>query len=205
MVKPINAWKGDNAASIKTKNTLVIARTNNNKARIAFEEAIANEMRKKGMQATESYKRIPELRPNKKLSEAELEATKDKLKEASFNAVVITVLKDIETITRGEYQSAHSEGASAYGNYFPAYYVSFYGYYNNNNSYYVTDGVAVEESFDFQETKTYVLETLAFNLDEPIEKQLVASVVAKIIEPANVVEQAKPYSSAIVKALKQYK
>jgi hypothetical protein len=203
IVKAVDAWKADNAPSLKTKNTLVIARTDNKKVRIAFEEAIANEMRKKGIQATESYKSIPELHPNKKLTEVEVEAAKEMLREASFNGVVITVLKDVKTLLHGEYQAAHYEGAS-YSSYFPLYYGDFFGYYNHPSSY-VTDGIYVEESMDLQETRIYVLETLAFNLDEPKEKQLVASVVAKIEEPASVAEQAKPYASAIVKALKQAK
>ncbi len=80
-VEVINAWKADNAPTLKTKNTLVIVRTNNMKARVAFEEAIVQELRKRDIQATESYKRIPKLNPNKKLTETELEEAKDMLRE----------------------------------------------------------------------------------------------------------------------------
>jgi hypothetical protein len=202
IVKVVDSWRADNAPTLKEKNTLVIARTTNKKARMAFEEAMAAELRKKGIQATESYKHIPELQPNKKLSEAELEAAKEKLREASFNGVVITVLKDRKSVLYGGLKEGHSVG-TIYRNNYPGYYYDFYGYYNHPSSYLVSTGVEVEDSFDIKEAVTYVLETLAFNLDEPIEKQLVARAVATIDEPGSITVMAKPYASKIVSSIKQ--
>ena len=49
--------------------------------------------------------------------------------------------------------------------------------------------------------KTYVLETVAYNLDEPDGKQLVAVTTTKIEDPSNVSKVAAEYVKAITKSL----
>ena len=53
-VKVLNAWKSDDTEQFKSKKALVIVRTDNNQARVAFEDAIAIKLRDRGMEATES-------------------------------------------------------------------------------------------------------------------------------------------------------
>ena len=54
-VKVLDSWQGENLESLADKSILVVARTDNQQARIAFEEAMANDLRKAGLKATESY------------------------------------------------------------------------------------------------------------------------------------------------------
>ena len=65
--KVINAWKAEDdiVNKFKSKKVLVIARTANDYARSAFELAIANELRSKGIKATESCMKVPKIDPKK--------------------------------------------------------------------------------------------------------------------------------------------
>ncbi len=72
-VKITDAWKADDINSIANDNFLVIVRTDDNIARQRFETEIANKMREKGLKATESYKKFPNMPQNKKLSQQEIQ------------------------------------------------------------------------------------------------------------------------------------
>lgn len=50
-VKVLDSWKADNVKSINDKNILVIARTQNKQARIAFENEIVKQLTARGMNA----------------------------------------------------------------------------------------------------------------------------------------------------------
>jgi len=200
-VKVLNSWKADNAATIKTKNTLVIARTNNHEARVAFETEIAKKLRKEGITATESYLRIPKLEPNKKYSEEEIKEVKNMLREAGFNGVVISVIKDKKLIVHRKKEGGYYAGAT-YAGYYPMYYSGFYGYYAHPNTYMNYGGNYVPETITTQESITYVLETLVYNLDEPEDKQLIAVVTSSIEDPENVSQIAKAYANKIANSLK---
>jgi len=200
-VKVVNSWKGDNAATLKTKNTLVIARTNNHEARVAFETEIANKLRKAGIEATESYLRIPKLEPNKQYTEEETKEVKILLREAGFNGVVVSVIKDKKLTVHRKKDGGYYAGAT-YAGYYPMYYSGFSGYYAHPNTYMNYGGNYVPETMTTQESITYVLETLIYNLDEPEEKQLIAVVTSSIEDPDNAAQIAKTYANKIANALK---
>lgn len=88
-VKVLETWKSDDIHSIKTQNVLVIARTAHTPSRIAFEDAIAKVLSKKKINATESYKRYPNIDPNKNLTPKDIEELKKEFKNLGFNAVVL--------------------------------------------------------------------------------------------------------------------
>jgi hypothetical protein len=201
-IKVLDSWKGDNAATLKSKNTLVIARTSNATARRAFEEAIADKLRKAGVPATESYKKIPNLDPNKKLTEAEVAEAKRKIEEAGFNGVVISVIKDKKLTVQRNSDGGYYAGAT-YGVTEPFYSASFYGYYAYPGSYYMTyGGNYVPETVTTQESVTYVLETLFYNLDEPEDRQLLAAVTSSLEDPESASRTAKTYANKVAAALK---
>jgi len=50
-----NKWTAENAKDFSKKNILVIARTANEKVRMAFEHEMVTQLRAKGLNATESY------------------------------------------------------------------------------------------------------------------------------------------------------
>ncbi|PQB05587.1 hypothetical protein [Aureitalea marina] len=201
-VKVLDSWKGENAATLKSKNTLVIARTNNQQARIAFEEAIANKLRAAGVPATESYKKIPTLNVEKKLTEADVAEAKRKIEAAGYHGVVISVMKDKKLTVQRNSDGGYYAGAT-YGVTEPFYSASFYGYYAYPGSYYMQyGGNYVPETVTTQESVTYVLETLFYNLDEPEEKQLLAVVTSSLEDPEGASATAKIYANKIASALK---
>lgn len=198
-VKVLDSWKADNVSSIKDKNILVIARTANNQARIAFENEIVNQLTARGMKATASFTKFPQINPDAEVTEERQEMIRTILKSEGFNGVVLTVIKDYEEQTKTVTDGGYYAGGT-YGGYYPAYYGGFYGYYHNPYSY-STYGSYVPSTTTTYNTKIYVLETVAYNLDEPEGKQLVAVTTTKIEDPSNVSKVAAQYVKAITKSL----
>ncbi|MCJ7468421.1 MAG: hypothetical protein MUO53_17210 [Maribacter sp.] len=203
-IKVIDAWKGDpsNIEKFKEKNVLVIARTANDHARIAFEEQIAMKLRAKGIKATESFKKAPKIYPNKEISEERVALIKSLLASEGYTGIVLTVIKDKEETTRTNSSGIYI-GAS-YNNYYPGYYGGFYNYYAMPyayGSYYDSFGGYIPTSTSTYSTTKYVLETVAYNLDEPSENQLVAIVTSSINDPKEAYKTAEKYVKQIMKSL----
>ncbi|MDC3229166.1 hypothetical protein OAT87_01020 [Flavobacteriaceae bacterium] len=198
-VKVLDSWKGDNLATMSDKNILVIARTDNQQARIAIEEAMANDIRKAGFKATESYLKFNSMNPNKKVDPEKVQAL---IEKAGFKGIVMNVLKDYnESMVTEESGGYYAGGTTYYGGY-PGYYGGFYGYYHNPYSY-STYGNYVPSSSTTRISKSYILETLIYNLDEPEGKQLVSVVTTQIIDPSSVTKTAKDYSKLVFNSLKK--
>jgi hypothetical protein len=197
-VKVLNSWKADNASTIKDKSLLVIARTDNNAARIAFENEIVDQLTAKGIKATASFTKFPKLNPDEKITDEKAELIKSMLRDAGFNGVVLTVIKDTQELSKTVTESGGYAGGTYYG-YYPRYYGGFRGYYYNPMSY-STYGNYVEETSTTYTSKNYILETVIYNLDESEEKQLVAVVTSKIEDPENASKAAKQYVKAITKS-----
>lgn len=200
-VKVVNAWKGDNIATMKNQNILVIARTQNKQARIAFEEEIANQLRSTGYTATESFKKFPKLTPDDQMTEDKEELIKTILKNEGYNGVIVTVIKDIQESTTVSQDGGYYAGGT-YGGYYPMYYGGFYGYYRSPMSY-STYGNYTPSSTTVYTSKTYILETVIYNMDEPEGKQLVGVVTTEIEDPSNVTRTAEAYVKKIVEAFKK--
>jgi hypothetical protein len=198
-VKVLDSWKGDNLATMSDKNILVIARTDNQQASIAIEEAMANDIRKAGFKATESYLKFNSMNPNKKVDPEKVQAM---IEKAGFKGVVMNVLKDYnESMVTEESGGYYAGGTTYYGGY-PGYYGGFYGYYHNPYSY-STYGNYVPSSSTTRISKSYILETLIYNLDEPEGKQLVSVVTTQIIDPSSITKTAKDYSKLVFNSLKK--
>ncbi len=195
-VKVLDSWEAENVSSINDKNIIVIARTENNQARIAFENEIVNQLKAKGLKATSSFTKFPKLNPDQKVSEDKQQQIKSLLTDEGFNAVILTVIKDVQEETRTVTQGGYYAGAMSY----PRYYRGFYGYYYNPMSY-STYGSYVPETSTTYTSKTFVLESVAYNLEEAEDKQLVAVVTSQLENPSNVTNVAKEYVKAITKSL----
>lgn len=200
-VKVLDSWKADNVNSINDKNILVIARTADNQARIAFENEIVKQLTASGKKATASFTKFPKINHDEKVTEQRQEMILSIIKSEGFNAVVLTVIKDYqeqtETVTEGGYYAGGS-----YDLYYPQYYGGFNRYYGNPYSY-STYGTYAPGTTTTYNTKTYVLETVAYNLDEPVGKQLVTVVTSKIKDPSNVTSTAKDYVKSITKSINE--
>lgn len=197
-VKVLNSWKADNVNTIHDKNIIVIARTDNNQARIAFENEIVRQLTERGMKATASFTKFPKINPDQKITEEKRKMIKSILISEGFNAVILTVIKDLQETTKVETDGGYYAGGTNAG-FYPMYYRGFYGYYYNRYSY-STYGNYVPRTFTTQTQKTFVLETVAYNLDNADNEQLVAVVTSEIKDPKDVYLVAEEYVKAITKS-----
>jgi hypothetical protein len=201
--KVLNSWKADNIADVRDNNMLVIARTDNTSARIAFENEIVKELTSRGIKATASFEKIPKLNPDKEITEDDQKKIKTMLMDHDFDGVVLTVIKEEQELTKTVTDGGYYAGSNYYG-FYPRYYNGFYGYYRNPMSY-STLGNYVEQTTETYTAKNYILETVIYNLDEPEDKQLVAVVTSKLEEPDNAATTAKQYVKAISKSFDKKK
>jgi hypothetical protein len=203
MIKVVDSWKSEDAKSVKSKKMLVIARTNNAKGRIAFENAIVKQLSKNNVSSDVSYNFITDVNPDKKLTEAEIENVKKDIKANGFSAVVLTVLKDKKSTIRITKDGGYYAGASYSSELHPMLY-DFYGYYGHAYSMPVAryGGNYVDETFNEQESVTYVIETLIFDLEKPNKEQLVAIVTSSVEDPVSASDIANAYASKIIQTLK---
>lgn len=194
-VEVLSSWKADDVSATKNNNFIVIARTANNQARVAFENEIVKQLSEKGMKATASYTKFPKINPDQKVSEEKTEEMITTIENEGFNAIVLTVVKELENVTQ-----TNQEGGS-YAGYYPRYYRGFGGYYRNPMSY-STYGNYNATSYTTT-SKNYVLETVIYDLDAANDKQLVAVVTSKISDPENVSSAAEQYVQAITKSFEE--
>lgn len=204
-VKVINAWKAEDSVVdlFKKKKVLVIARTSDNQARVAFELELADALRKKGLNAIESYTKAPQIHPEREMTEERIAFIKSILKSEGFNAIILTVIKDKKltqtTTTDGIYMGA------GYGGY-PGYYGGFHSYYRQPyayGSYYNSFGGYIPTGTHTSTSTEYVLETVAYSLDEATEKQLVAVVTTTLKNPKDAYKTAEKYVAKILESLQK--
>lgn len=197
-VKVVDAWKSENIKNTKNKNFLVIARTSDNSARVAFESEMVKAMKERGLNATASYGKFPPLSKTKDMSEQNTQLIKEILGYEGFNAIVLTSIKEVR-------ERKVTTGNNYYFNdpwhtYYPSYYGNFYGYYYQPYIYNVNTFSSTTYT-----SKTYYLESVAFNLDKTDEDQIFAVVTASIDDPKNAYKSAKKYTEEIMKALDKSK
>ena len=205
-VKVLDTWKGDdsNITKFKGKNVLVLGRTANDHSRIAFEEAIANNLRKQGIKATESFIKAPKINPKKEFTKERIEFIKSLMASEGFNAIVITSIKDKQQITRSTNSGIYM--GATYGNYYPVGYGTFYDYFALpyiGGSYYSAYGDYITNSVSTTTETKYILETAAYNLDEPKEGQLVAILTTSINNPKDAYKTADTYVKKLVSAFEK--
>lgn len=202
-VKVLDAWRGEpeSIEKFKQKSVLVYARTADSSARIAFEEAIANEIRKDGIEVTESFKKFPKIHMNKEMTPEREQMIMSILDSEGYNGIVLTTVKDKEQTTRTETSGVYM-GAS-YGAFYPGYYGGFHSYWRSPYAYgpyYNSFGGYIPTGSTTSTSTTYILETVAYNLDEPEENQLVFVVTSSIDDPNNAYKAAEKYVQKIVQA-----
>ena len=199
-VKVLDSWKSDNISDVKNRSFLVVARSKNKQARIAFENEIVKQMTSNGYKATASYSKFGDMNPNEEPSESNKGKIKQLLEAEGFNGVVLTVMKDYQEETRVEKEGGYYEGGNYYGLY-PRYYGGFYTYYRHPVSM-RTLGNYVPETTTTTTSKIYVLETTIYDLKAPEDNQLIAIVTSKIDNPESASEAATAYVKKVAASLK---
>ncbi|HLV40168.1 hypothetical protein [Xanthomarina sp.] len=203
-IKVLDSWESDTASSIKDNNILVVARTQDKQARIAFETAIANEFRSNGIKATESFRKFPNMLPDEKLDDDKQKAFKSFLENEGYDGIAVTVVKNKRESTETSQDGGYYAGASYFPNYYPAYYGGFYGYYSNPMSY-STFGSYVPSTYTTTTITTFIVETVVYDLAQPEDKQLVAVVTSQIEDPQDVTKNANLYAEKVAKSLQKKK
>lgn len=203
--KIIHAWKAEESIidTFKKKKVLIIARTANDHARMAFESEIADALRERGIKAIESYTKAPKLHTEKEMTEERVALMRSLMKSEGFTAVVLTVIKDkkqtVTKTTNGIYA-----GISAY----PGYYGGFYNYYSTPyayGSYYNSFGGYIPTSTSTYTSTDYVLETVAYNLEEAADKQLVAVVTTSLKDPKSAYKSSEKFVNKMMENLDKQK
>ncbi|WP_297695109.1 hypothetical protein [uncultured Eudoraea sp.] len=202
-VKVTDSWTGEDetVAKFKEKKILVLARTADNTARIAFEEALANELRAKNYKATESFKKFPKIYTQKEITEERVAFIESILNSEGYNGIVIVAVKDKESTTTTSSTGIGVGVSAGYG--YPGYYGGFYNYYRTPYAYgpyYNSFGGYIPTSTSTSTSTTYILETVFYNLDEPEENQLVAVVTSELDDPKEAYKTAQKYVETMVKS-----
>ena len=200
-VEIINAWKSDKLKTLVDQNILVITRTENNKKRRAFENQMVAYLKKKNIKASTSYMKIPIFNDQREYTDKEKKELVKKIKGLGFNAIILTSVKNRSektvTTTHGGYYTGGS-----YSSLYPQYYGGFYGYYNHPYSHPTYQSYVPSETYtDIR--KSFVLETVIFNLDLSPSEQLVAVVTSSIDDPETVYTAAEEYVIEIAKSLRK--
>lgn len=200
-IKVLDSWKSDNLADIKDNNILVIARTENKQARIAFEQQISEQLRSNGIKATESFRELPEFNhDNQELTEQQKKNFQDFLKNEGYNGIILTVVKDYQERTETYQDGGYYAGATYFPSYYPSYYGGFYGYYYNPLSY-STYGSYVPTSTSTVTVRTYIVESVIYDLTKDEKEQLAAVVTTQIEDPKNMTDNAIEYTQKVSDAL----
>ncbi len=198
-VKVLDAWKSPEAKTFKDKNVLVLARSSNKSARTAFERDIADALIARGIKATPSFSKFPNLGEIKERDEETQQLIRDILGYEGFDAVVLTSVQDVRERTTTSGNNYYNNGA--WNSYYPSYYGSFNGYYNRPYAYGYGVTIIGDTSPTTYTTKTFYLETVAYILNKDENDQLIAVVTAELDNPKDAYKIATEYTDEIMKAL----
>ncbi|MBS3737993.1 hypothetical protein [Mesohalobacter halotolerans] len=199
-VKVLASWKADYATDVLDNNILVITRTENTQARVDFENEISNRLNERGTNASPSFTVLPEtLNIMEKQTDKSKQAFKQFIESKGFDGVVLSVVKDQIETTKTYTDGGYYAGATV--PFYPGYYNGFYSYYYHPMTY-ASTGTYVEPTSTTTTYRTYVLETVAYDLTKEEGKRLVSVVTTKIENPQDISKYAKKYTEKIIKALK---
>jgi hypothetical protein len=195
-IKVVDAWKSPEASKHNYKNVLVMARSSNKSAKIAFEREIADKLIARGINATPSFSKFGSTTPTEEMTEERKKMIREILNNEGFDAIVLTSVKDVRERTTSSNNNYYFN--DPWNTFYPPYYGSFYGYYYQPYVYGVTIGNTTPTTYT---TKTYYLETVAYSLGANDNDQLIAVVTTTIENPKDAYKTADKYTKEIMKAL----
>ena len=200
-IKVTDTWSAPDAKDMYNDKFLVIARTDDLASRQMFEQELASQLNAAGIDATSSYIKYPNIKQNRKLTEADIADLVAMFKKDGYQGVVITVVKDVKTEIRTE-----ESGGYTTGGYYPSYYGGYGGFGNYYGSYYSPYGYGgsyVPRSQRTYESEIYKLETVIYDLDRDANRQLVAVVSTNITDPGSASAVAGPYAKKVLNEFKK--
>ncbi|MBO6607938.1 hypothetical protein [Psychroserpens sp.] len=195
-VKVTDSWKDVKTTDIKDKTIMVVTQTSDKHIRRQFESDLVDELNKEGYSSKESYSILSTGKSEEPLSKEELERVKQNLKEKNIDVVIMTVLKDVN-----EYTKTETTGGTVYSiNTHPTFYLGRYGrgFYRSYNTIYLNSEPTTTTVYN---GKTYILETLVYDLSLPDTNQLLSVTTTVLDNPDNIEHTSKDFSKQIVKEL----
>jgi hypothetical protein len=180
-VKVADQWKNEDFMALKSEKIVVIHKTANAVNKKRFEIDLVKALQEKGIDAIEMHKLFPDVVYSEKRTNADVKALEERVLEAGYNGVMVTLLKDkdqqIETTSSGGYYS---------GGYYPSTYGRYYGgfgsYYGGvyGHGY---GGAYIPPSSTTKVVDIYLLETVSYNISLKEGEELVGVVSVKIEDP----------------------
>ena len=194
-VKVANNWKDIETSNLRSKNVLVVSKTDNDVARIQFESDMVKNLSKSNVKAVESFRMYPNLNLNGDLNQEELNQYKSDLLDIGIEIVITNVLKDIQ-----EYKETAIQGSEYYVSTYPTIYYRGYrrGFYRYSNTYYVSEYPTTHIT---SKGKKYILETQTFDLTKPINNQLISVITTVVDNPETMGAVSKDFSKKVINEL----
>ncbi len=200
-IKVTETWKAPDLSAVKKSKVLVMARLDDLASRQLFEQEITKQLSASGFKAVPSYVEYPDLKLNKKMDSVEVDSHVAKFKNDGFGAVVLTVIKDVNTDIRTE-----DSGGYSVGGYYPYAYSGYGGfgnYYGGVYTPYSSEGYYVPRSERTYESDIYKLETVVYAINRSEKKQLVGVVASQIKDPGSASDVAEPYAKKVLAQFKK--
>jgi len=194
-VKVTDSWKDIRTPDIKSKNILVVSKTDNETARIRFEKDMVSVLNDKGYQSVESFMKFPEIEQTNEIDYHKLKKITKKLKKEGIEVVIMNILRDTKEFTKTTISS------SVYSiNTYPAYFGRGFhrGYYRHYGPVYLESYPVTSVT---TEGKVYILETIVYDLTQPEDKRMISVLTTKIDNPDSLGITSGDFSKKIVKVL----
>lgn len=202
-IKVTNTWTAPDTVSMRGETFLVIARMDDLASRQLFEQEIVSRMKGEGINATSSYTKYPKIKQNQKVTKDQISNYMAAIKKDGFDAIVLTVVKDVKTEVITQETGGYSTGG-----YYPSYYRGYGGFGNYYGSFYSPYGYGgsyVPREQRTYESEIYNLETVIYDLDKDENRQLVAVVSSSITDPGSASAIAAPYAKKVSAQFKEKK
>ena len=204
-IKVLDTWKADKekVESFKEQRILVIGRMADDLSRVTFENQITDKLNASGYNATASFSKFPKVHKEFEMTEERMKMMRSMIDSEGYTGVVITTVKDKKETTT-------TSGTGVYfgASYFPSYYGGFYNYYNYPyayGNYYNGFGGYAPLSKSSHTTTTYILETVAYNLNQDGADQLIAVTSSSVPEVKRITKGVVKYVEMIAEALEKNK
>ena len=183
-----DSWKNPEFKTFNPKNILVIGVTPDFEARKAFEFQLKMELNNRKINALQSTVVFEKSFQDSKQTEEEIEAQINKLLDAGYDSVLVSLVTGIDE------NESYSEGSSKI-DYSLRKFIGYYLVYQD----------AYFEQDYYGNYKVYHIETSIYNLKKDSEKTLIWSANYDLVDPQTTDKAIKNYIKTVIKTLEKEK
>ncbi len=185
-VRVTDSWLNADYENYQPKKILIIGLTDNNSARVLFEEQLKVELTNRDIEAVESYNVFKPTFTNLKQTEEDIQKEVERISKDGFDAVLISAIKGVDQ------KMSYSGDTYLRSNHWRRF-----GRY-----YYLAQDVYHLEGY-YTKYKVYHIEASLYSLKENNDKSLVWVASYDIVDPKQINTTVTDYVKAIVKSLEQ--